>query len=254
MRRAITPTALAWLIAPVLAALAPLAPASARGDDLPKAETVLEDYVKATGGKAAYEKLRNRTVKGTIELAGAAVKGSITFIQAAPDKMIVATEIGEIRITQGTDGKAAWAVSTILGDRLIEGAEKDQLIGEAVFNEEIRWKERFTRVECKGVEDVKGKPAYKVVLTPKAGKPITKFYDKESHLIVKEIESTVGPMGEMTAETYPSDYRKVDGILIPFKLAQSQGGPSFEIKLTEVKHNVELPADTFKVPAALEEK
>lgn len=73
-------------------------------------------------------------------------------------------------------------------------------------------------------------------------------------LMAQAIETTVGPMGEMTAETYPSDYRKTDGILIPFKLAQSQGGQSFEIKLTEVKHNVELPADTFKVPAALEKK
>ncbi|MHB1562437.1 MAG: LolA-like protein [Isosphaeraceae bacterium] len=252
MRRTSAPTAFAWLFAPILAALAPSAPA--HGDDVPKAETVLEDYVKATGGKAAYEKLKNRTVTASIEITGANIKGTIKFTQAAPNSMVVATEIGQLQITQGTDGKTVWAVSSILGDRLLEGAEKDQFLDEAMFNDEIRWKERFTKVECAGVEDVNGKPAYKLVLTPRAGKPITKYYDKESHLIVKEVETTAGPMGEMTAETYPSDYRKTDGILIPFKLAQSQGGQSFEIKVTEVKHNVDLPADTFKVPAALEKK
>ncbi len=250
MRRASAPTAFAWLIALVSAALAPSG--SARADDLPRAETVLEDYVKATGGMAAYEKLRNRTATGTLEIAGANVKGTMTFTQASPSSMVVVTEIGQNLITRGTDGKTAWTTSPALGDRLLEGDEKDQFLGEALFNEEIRWKDRFSKVECTGVENVNGKPAYRLVLTPKAGKPITRYYDRASHLLVKEVETAIGPRGEITAETYPSDYRKIDGILFPFKLTQNLDGKSFEITLTEVKHNVTLPADAFKVPAALE--
>lgn len=52
--------------------------------DLPKAETVLDQYVEATGGKAAYEKIKNRTASGTIEIAGAGIKGTIKMKQAAP--------------------------------------------------------------------------------------------------------------------------------------------------------------------------
>lgn len=252
MRRASAPTAFAWLIALASAGLAPSA--SARADDRPKAATVLEDYVKATGGKAAYEKLRNRTATGTLEIAGADIKGTMKFTQAAPSSMVVVTEIGQFQVTRGTDGKTAWTTSPAGDDRLLEGDEKDQFLGEALFNEEIRWKERFIRAECTGVENVNGKPAYRLVLTPKDGKPVTRYYDKENHLLVKEVETTIGPMGEITAETYPSDYRKIDGILFPFKLTQNLDGKSFEITLTEVKHNVTLPADAFKVPAALEKK
>ena len=42
---------------------------------------------------------------------------------------------------------------------------------------------------------VDGKDAYKVVLTPKAGKPVTKWYDKDSNLIVKMAMTSQEPHG-----------------------------------------------------------
>jgi zinc protease len=222
--------------------------------DLPKAETVLDQYVEATGGKAAYEKLKNRTVSGTIEVAGANLKGTIKLSQAAPNRLVSVTDIeGVGQFIEGTDGKSAWKLSTVLGDRLLEGDEKETFLRRATFNDEIRWREVYDKVECAGIEDVDGKPAYKLVLTPKTGKPITKFYDKASHLLVKELLSDTSPMGEIQVESYPSDYKKVDGILVPFSLMQKAAGQAIELKMKEMKHNVDLPVDTFKRPAALDE-
>ena len=62
--------------------------------DLPKAETILDQYVEATGGKIAYEKLKNRTMSGTIEVLGVGVKGTLKITQAAPNKLIVETDLG----------------------------------------------------------------------------------------------------------------------------------------------------------------
>ncbi len=39
--------------------------------DLPTADTVMNQYIEATGGKAAYEKLKNRVATGTIEIPAA---------------------------------------------------------------------------------------------------------------------------------------------------------------------------------------
>jgi hypothetical protein len=230
-------------------------PATAQApSDLPKADTVLDQYVEATGGKAAYEKLKNRKVSGNIEVAGQNLKGTIKITQAAPNRMVTVTDIENVgQFTEGTDGKSAWKLSTLLGDRLLEGEEKETFLRRATFNDEIRWKEVYDKVECVGIEDVGGKPAYKLVLTPKAGKPITKFYDKASHLLVKELLSDKGPMGEVEVESYPGDYKKVDGILIPFTLTQKVADQSIELKLSEIKHNVDIPADTFKRPAVLDE-
>ena len=133
----------------------------------------------------------------------------------------------------------------------MEGEEKADKILRGAFNEEIRWKDLFEKVECTGVEDVDGKPAYKVVLTPKQGKPTTEYYDKASHLQVKSTTTAVSPMGEIKAEAFPSDYKKVDGVLIAHKVTQKVLTQTLVVSMDEIKHNVELPPDIFKMPEAI---
>jgi hypothetical protein len=60
-------------------------------------------------------------------------------------------------------------------------------------------------------------------------------------------------MGEITVDAFPSDYKKVDGILLPFTATQKVLTQQIVVKINEVKHNVDLPADIFKRPAALPE-
>ena len=221
--------------------------------ELPKAETVLDQFVEATGGRAAYEKIKNRTTSASIELAGAGLKGTVKATQARPNRLVIVTEFGPVgKIVQGTDGKSAWTLSAVIGDRLLDGEEKDAFLSQAMFDKESRWKEAYPKAECTGVEDVNGKPAYKVILTPTVGKPVTQFFDKESHLRVKETMIQVSPMGEITVEIYPSDFKKVDGILMPFTVTQKVLGQSIEIKMSDIKQNIDLPADAFKRPEALE--
>ena len=55
-------------------------------DALPKAETILDHYIEVTGGVAAYQKRHSVIEKGTMEMVGRGVKGSITNYMAAPDK------------------------------------------------------------------------------------------------------------------------------------------------------------------------
>jgi outer membrane lipoprotein-sorting protein len=222
--------------------------------ELPKAETVLDQYVEAIGGKAANETIKNRTASGTVEIAAANIKGTITVQAAAPNQIVAVMDLGAVgKTTEATDGKSAWMLSPLIGDRLLEGEEKDAFVFSAGFHKDVHWKEAYQKVECTGIEDVDGKPAYKVVLTPKVGKPVTQFFDKASHLKVKEVATQKTFMGEITAETYYGDYKKVDGVLMPFSITQKALGQEVGMKFTEVKHNVALPADTFKRPASLDQ-
>ena len=222
--------------------------------DLPTGDTVLSQYIEATGGKAAYEKLKNRVSTGTIELPAANIKGTIKLTQAAPNKALLFFDIGPAGETRrGTDGKTAWEISTLTGERDLDGDEKDSFIRETNFYKELLWKDIYSKVECAGVEDVDGKPAYKVVLTPKSGKPITEYYDKATHLIVKQTAISATPMGEITVDSYPSDFKKVDGVLIPFTNTQKVLTQEIVMKLTEIKHNVDLPADAFQRPGKAQE-
>jgi zinc protease len=222
--------------------------------DLPTADTVLSQYIEATGGKAAYEKLKNRVSTGTIELPAANIKGTIKLTQAAPNKAFLFFELGPAGETRrGTDGKTAWEISTLTGERDLDGDEKDSFIRETNFYKELLWKDLYSKVECAGVEDVDGKPAFKVVLTPKSGKPVTEYYDKTSHLIVRQTAISATPMGEITVDSYPTDFKKVDGVLIPFTNTQKLLTQEIVMKLTEIKHNVDLQADAFQRPGKAQE-
>jgi hypothetical protein len=236
------------------AALAMPALRASADDPLPKAEDVLDKYVEATGGKAAYEKLKNRVAKGTMEIVGAGLKGKLVAYQAPPNKTKTEVEFENLgKIVEATDGNVVWEVNPITGDRVIDGDEKAEKLLHNAFNGELRWKEMYDKAECTGVEDVNGKPAYKVVLTPKAGagKPTTEFYDKASHLQVKSLTTAKTPMGELEVEMYPSDYKKVDDVLIAHKVTQKLLTQEIAVTMTEIKHNVDLPPDTFKVPDAI---
>ncbi len=90
-------------------------------------------------------------------------------------------------------------------------------------------------------------------LTPKSGKPSTEYYDKTSHLLVKQTSTTTSPMGEVPVEVYPSDYKAVDGVMIPFTVTQKVLTQEIVMKMTEIKHNVDVPADAFKRPAPSDE-
>jgi hypothetical protein len=150
---------------------------------LPKAETVIEQYIEATGGKALYEKFKNWTQTGTIEVPAQNITGKVQYFQAAPNLLAVIVEIAAVGKTiEGTDGKDAWQVNPIAGERLLEGDEKEDFIRDARFNDDLYAKELWDKIECVGVEDVEGKPAYKLVFTAKTKKTVTKFYDKTSHL------------------------------------------------------------------------
>jgi len=239
----------ALLLVSVLGSSAVQAQATAK---LPKAETVLDQYVEATGGKAAYEKVKNRVATGTLDISGANIKGKLTITQAEPGKLLNETDLGQAgKSTQGTDGEVVWETSTFTGERILEGEEKATFLKQATFNSEIHWKDRYEKVECTGVEDVEGKPAYKLTLTPKEGKPVVEYYDVDSHLMVKQTVTSKTPMGEIKVDVYPGQYKKVDGILIPFQAKQKVLGQEIVMTIEEIKHNVDLPKDTFAPPKAV---
>jgi zinc protease len=244
------------LVLALVALIPPVGEFRARAQEpgaLPKAETVLADFIKATGGEEAYKKLKSRSLSGTLEVSGANVSGKVQIFQAAPNQISVTTEIPNVlKQVQATDGKDAWELNNVAGDRLLAGEEKDEFIRRAVFNEELHKKELNDKIECVGIENVEGKPAYKIVLTAKGGKSETEYYDKSTHLLVKEIATAKSPMGEITIEVFPSDYKKVDGLLIPFTVTQKTLNQQLKITMTEIKHNVEIPADTFRRPASLD--
>ncbi len=223
----------------------------AQDTEIPSAESILDTFFEVTGGEEAYQKVKTRVTKGTLEIVGAGLKGDIEIYQTEPNKLVSTVEFeGLGQIVQGTDGKAAWELNPLTGDRVLDGDEKADFLREARLDE-TAWREDYEKVECTGVEDLDGKPTYKVIMTPKQGNASTNFYDKESGLLVKSSRTVESPMGQIPVEIFVSDYQEVDGLKIPFKSTQKVLTQELKTEIKEVQQNVEIGADRFAIPDSI---
>ena len=248
------PTTFAGLIRSILPALVLvclLGPnvLRAQEDKLPKAETILDKYVEVTGGKTAYAKLTNRVTKATMELLGQGLQFSLTIHGARPNKMYTLMESEAFgKMERGTDGEVVWEMNVMTGPQIKEGEERALVLRGAAFDAVTHWRKLYKKAECVGVGTVADKPCYKIVLTPKEGQPETRYYDKESNLLVKTELTLTLPTGTIPFESYASDYKRVDGILIPHKARVVVMGSERVMTVDSIEHNVKMPKDRFKLP------
>jgi outer membrane lipoprotein-sorting protein len=221
----------------------------ARADDLPKADTILDKNMEATGGKEAHQKVKNRVTKATIEISAAGLKGEITIYAAAPNKLYVVTELtGVGKIEEGSDGKVAWSVNPMTGPRIKDGTEKETALRRADFEGESNWRKHTKKAESKGEDTVDGKACYVIEITTDEGQTKTHYYDKSSYLLIKSSGTEKTPNGDIQIESIFSDFKKVDGITMPFKTKQSALGTEFTVTIDKVEHNVQIPDNRFDLP------
>lgn len=224
---------------------APAAPAA----ELPPAQSILDRYVEATGGRAAYEKITSRSSTGKFEMPAMGLSGDLRLDQAAPDKFRITINLpGLGQIDSGTNGEIAWSTDMMTGPRLIEGEEREQLRRGAIFNADLHAADIYEKLETTAIESMDGRDCYRVVLTPRTGSPVTSYYDKETGLIVKSSVVQQSNMGEIAAETYFSGWQDVDGVKQAHVITQKIMGMEQRMVFSKIEQNIELPPDRFEPP------
>lgn len=223
---------------------------AAAAEALPTGKEIMEKHITASGGRDAMLKIKNRVSKGELDFPAQGIKAQIESTTAAPNYMTsVMTIPNMMTMKTGSDGTDVWQASDTMGSRLLEGKELENQLRDATFNSDLEWERLYKTVNVIGVEDIDGKPAYKVETISPNDSKMTHWFDKESGIRVKISIVQMSQMGEIPVETLFQDYRDVDGVKVPFKTQMSQGGMSGTLTMTEVKHNVDLPADFFAMPA-----
>ena len=133
-------------------------------------------------------------------------------------------------------------VAPLEGEDLVGAKEQAYLFPERKYNS-VGYV-----IEVKGVEDVNGKSCYKMVVTDPTGDKTTEFYDKETFLKVKEIKVEMTEGQAVTTITEYSDYKAVDGIMVPHTLSISGPMPMpMVMKATSIKVNAPVDPMLFKI-------
>lgn len=242
----------AGLLAAVLLSLGAAA-VRAADPELPPAETIIEKSIEASGGRAALEGIRSRKTFGRMEVPTMGIKAAALEYAAMPDRSYVLVESAEMgKIESGSANGVYWEMTAMTGPRVKEGEER-AVSERTALNAGLRWRDFYSQAETAGTDTLDGRLCYRVILTPKTGSPETQWYDAENWLMLKQEMTLTTPMGAIPMEFYPSEYREIEGVIMPFRVRQIVMKMQEMLFTTDsVWFNVEIPDSVFAIPAAIQ--
>lgn len=203
---------------------------STRVESMPSVSEILDKYLEVSGGRDALEKITSRVATGTVELTSLGVKGTVEFVERAPNQSSVIINAPGLGIMQRTfDGRRAWLQDPVQGIIRFNGLGLEIIKEGAVFNKPAKLKELFPSAVLIGKEKLGGKDVYVVRMGFEKW-----YFDAEDGLLLRK------------GNIYYDDYREVDGVKLPFKLRDEVlASAGIIYQLSEIKHNVKIDEAKF---------
>jgi hypothetical protein len=247
----------------IYATLAALAMVStARADEKAEARALVENAVKAMGGKEklAVDKGIMFKAKGKFYgMGGDGLDYTSDFAIQPPDMMRFRMEFDsngmKINVAIVFDGKKSWRkvndMVTELGKDDIAESKEDMYAGHV--------EALVTLLEDKGFElstvgevKVEDKPAVGIRVSHKGHRDINLFFDKKSGLLVKSermIKDQMQGGKERTQERFFSDYKEIAGAKRAMKVAIKRDGDKFvESEAMDIELKDKIDPSEFAKP------
>jgi outer membrane lipoprotein-sorting protein len=232
--------------------------APVRADDAADAKAIIEKAVKAHGGQDKLDKFTGVTVKfkGTFHGMGEGIPMSGEVTSQGPDKQRV-----DIEVEAG--GMKIPIVAIVAGDKGWEKIGKDvketdkDKLAESREQTYAAWVSTLAPLKAKqftfattGEMKIEKRTVVGVKVSSKGHRDIDLYFDKETGMLIKA-ETRVKDDGgqEVTEESFPSDYKDVQGTKQAHKFTVKRNGKLFmEGEATGVELFEKLDASTFAKP------
>ncbi len=206
---------------------------------------LLDRYLTALGGKDKLNSVTSMDQTYSMDLMGMAITARV--VQDKGKFYMSMTAPGMNLMKQIYDGEKG--VMEQMGQRqMLEGGDLVAIQEQSALFPERKYTEAGYILEMKGLGDVDGRPAFKLAVTKPSGAKSTEFYDQETHLKLKEVQSAEVQGQTMTTTYEYADYKTVNGITVPHTLTISGVMPvPMVMKAESVKVNQPVEADLFKI-------
>lgn len=214
------------------------------------AQQILDRYVQAIGGRAAWEKLKTRISMGTIEIPSMSLSGTVLVHEKAPNRMLMVVILAGSAFRQGFDGTVGWSDDPVNGTRVKSGAALEEMRRDADFYHPLHLQQIYSKFAVEGTKKINGRDACVLEATLPDGGADKMYFDKESGLVVRIETQAHTSDGVQSFVEDIEDYRQVDGVKLPFTVHQTNAASSYTIHFGDVHHNTELDDSEFSKPAA----
>jgi len=200
------------------------------------AQTVVDNYIKAIGGRKALESVQTVKYIASAEMQG--MQLGVEMKNTTKNQSSLIVSMGGMELNKVIfDGEKGYMI--VQGQRI----ENDDKQNAAAKTDAVPFPElNMQDAKLKGIEPVDGKDAYVIVYDN--GKQV--YYDKESGLKLKVVTEQE-MMGQSVTSTMSfEDYKVVDGIKFPFVITQTAGPQEIPFKISEIIINKDVSDEDFK--------
>ncbi len=182
-----------------------------------KLDDVLSKYYQAIG----TEHIKDwKTITMSCKTTSNGMEFPITITTKRPGKIRVEFELQGSKMIQAFDGQAGWSVVPWSGSTDPQDMTPDEVktmkeqgdIEGSLYN----WKEKGHKAELIGREDMDGTSVYKIKVILADENVETYFIDAENFVPLKVASVSKIQGNESESETYPGNYKEVNGAMMPF--------------------------------------
>jgi hypothetical protein len=215
--------------------------------------------VEARGGADRWRAVDSLRIAGQMDL-GQGLHVPYTIEQKRPGKMCLEFEFDEQLATQCVSQDGGWKVLPFMGrprpEPMTETEFAEMADAAAIDGLLFDSARRGHEVTLVGKETVKGREAYKLEVVLPRGATRWVYLDAETALEVKLETIRTRNGRQQLIETYYSDWRATDGLLIPRRQdSQAEGEPeSHWLTVDNVAVNPPIADERFAKPALVDNR
>lgn len=200
------------------------------------AQTVLDNYIKAIGGKDAVMAVNDYTSfaifkspMGELVMNTQRKKGDAVM----QNMKMGGRELGRMTYVNGKGSQSGGGQTMELTGDDLEDAKVEAMFFPELYQSEMATLDGAERLGDSNVFIIKWSDSKR------------SFYDTESGLLVGEEGTAQGPQGEVKAVTRYSDYKEYGGVMFPTKTVRPLMGQELTFETQEVKVNTGLKDSDF---------
>lgn len=219
-------------------------------------DELIARIIAAAGGEENLRKHKSAMTTVEIDLENQGVQGAGVVTAKAPNMSatnITLTALGKKigSVVTYFDGTRGGQIASFAPEEVLSGKRLQDVKLDSDFYGLLNWQKNFKTITIKRVSKVGDEDAYVVEKVPEKGNRVTDYISVKTFLLLRRdtILSSDTTNVELPQTEIYSDYRNVDGVMIPFKsVSNTVAYGDIVTRVKDVKFDVELPDSDFLKP------
>ena len=225
-------------------------------------DELLAKMIAAYGGEQNMLKHKTSLTTVEIDLESQGVQAKGTISARAPNlsaSEMTFTALGKKLGTMASyfDGSAGGEVISFAPAQTYTGKRLVDVKAASDFYDVLNWKKNYETITFKRMGKVGDEDVYIIQRKNEKGTPVTDYISTKSFFVLRRDSVVASETSgiELPQTQIFSDYRNVDGVMIPFKqVGNNIANGDVVLRILDVKFNTEIPDGVFRKPATVSQR